>query len=87
MPRLSARMTHRAAMAGTAAVMVKGSSGVAWMVLFNSRPQDQTAFLDDAQETVWQAVRAVSSWPSHDLFGRFDEIIILGGPPERRQQK
>jgi hypothetical protein len=74
-------------MAGTATLLVKRYNGVAWAVLFNSRPLDQPGFLDDADKTIRQAVGEVTSWPSDDLFGRFDEIIILGDQPDSRQKK
>jgi N-acyl-D-amino-acid deacylase len=81
------RLMHSGGMSGTATVLTNGWSGVAWALLFNSRPLDQEKLLDEAQETIWQAAREVTSWPSDDLFPSFDEIMILGGLPGQRKKQ
>lgn len=79
-------LSHTGALPGTTAIMVRSDVGVAWVAVFNSRPKDFSAFLEEVEETMWQALRKVTAWPSHNLFQRFDEIIILGGPSDRRKK-
>lgn len=62
---------HVGSLPGTASIVVRTSDGMVWAALFNSRPQNADRFTEELDAALWQAVRDVTEWPSHDLFGQF----------------
>lgn len=64
---------HTGSLPGTATILVRTHHGMAWAALFNARASDAAAsFSGDLDAGLWEAVDGVTSWPSHDLFERFD---------------
>ena len=62
---------HDGSLPGTTALLVRSHHGAAWAALFNSRPDDWRRFGAELDDLMWDGVRAVKSWPAHDLFPRF----------------
>lgn len=60
---------HTGSLPGTTTLLVRTGSGLAWAILMNSRSSGP--MVDDVDQTMWQAVQQVGSWPSHDLFSQF----------------
>lgn len=64
---------HGGELPGTAAFLVRdGQTGLklSWAVVFNSVPNSDS-FWDELDNGLWQAVREVTEWPTHDLFGQY----------------
>ena len=62
---------HSGSQPGTTSLLVRTHDGLAWAALFNSRPMDWQQFERELDDLLWEGVRAVKSWPSHDLFPQF----------------
>jgi N-acyl-D-amino-acid deacylase len=43
---------------------------LAWVAFFNSRPAED-AFFVELDRVLWQAIRQVREWPTHDLFEKY----------------
>ena len=63
--------SHTGSLPGTTAILVRTHDRMTWAALFNSRPADPDALLLDLDRTLWEAIRQVSRWPDHDLFGQY----------------
>jgi CubicO group peptidase (beta-lactamase class C family) len=59
---------HDGSLPGTRTEMVRAGNGFTWAILFNTRVQQDSAFYADMDNLGWQALSAVSSWPTNDLF-------------------
>jgi CubicO group peptidase (beta-lactamase class C family) len=55
----------------TGFLMVRPSERRAWVVLFNSQPQDWRSFINEAAAALRQAASEVTGWPAHDLFSQY----------------
>lgn len=61
---------HLGSLDGTTSIMVRTHHGLAWVGLFNARPDRFDEFNGALDEAFWKAVEGVTSWPSGDLFQR-----------------
>ena len=62
---------HDGSLPGTASILVRTGSGMAWAALFNARAmRPGSTFEAEIDGAMWQAVRGVTAWPTHDLFAR-----------------
>ncbi len=62
---------HDGSLPGTASILVRTGSGMAWAALFNARAmRPNSTFEGEIDGAMWQAVRGVTAWPTHDLFTR-----------------
>ena len=62
---------HGGSLPGTASILVRTGSGMAWAALFNARAmRPNSTFEAEIDGAMWQAVRGVTAWPTHDLFTR-----------------
>ena len=64
----NANWWHAGSLPGTTTILVRTYHGLAWAVLFNSRPRESDKFQGELDNALWEAVRGVTKWPSHDLF-------------------
>jgi CubicO group peptidase (beta-lactamase class C family) len=63
---------HDGSLPGTATILVRTGGGLAWAALFNARETSPNSdFQRQIDGKLWEAVRGVTAWPSHDLFGQF----------------
>lgn len=63
---------HDGALPGTYSIMVRASSGLAWVALFNARDMGGNyTFESKIDGALQQAVLSVTQWPTHDLFATF----------------
>ena len=63
---------HNGSLPGTASLLVRTGGGLAWAVVFNARAMKPgSTFEQEIDPAIWQAVRAVTEWPAHDLFAQF----------------
>jgi N-acyl-D-amino-acid deacylase len=63
---------HDGGLPGTVTVMVRGSTGLAWVAAFNARTmKPNSAFQDEIDGVLGNAITAVKSWPTHDLFASY----------------
>jgi N-acyl-D-amino-acid deacylase len=69
--REAATWSHSGAFWGALALLIRTHDGLVIAVLFNSGVDDLHAFMAELHELVWQGVREVVEWPSHDLFPRY----------------
>jgi N-acyl-D-amino-acid deacylase len=65
---------HSGGATGTRNLLVRRLNGRSWVVLTNTRPQDEDQIITDLFNAMGAAETQVRSWPSHDLFPDF------GGP-------
>ena len=59
---------HTGSLSGTSSIFVRTSGGLGWAVLFNTRPSNWRDFTLPMANMVWEAIRGIDSWPTHDLF-------------------
>ncbi|HEX5128012.1 MAG TPA: serine hydrolase domain-containing protein [Rhodocyclaceae bacterium] len=64
---------HDGLQPGVMSLALRTADGYAWVVLFNSRPEDNHAFFADFDKALWNAKAKVTRWPEGDLFA--DEKI------------
>jgi len=63
---------HDGSLPGTASILVRTGSGLAWVALFNGRDmKPNSTFQREIDGAMWQSVRGVTEWPAHDLFASF----------------
>ena len=63
---------HDGGLPGTVSVMVRTSTGDAWVAVFNALAmKPNSKFQDEIDDVLRQAVNGVKSWPTHDLFSTF----------------
>jgi N-acyl-D-amino-acid deacylase len=63
-----ANLFHTGSLPGTSTLAVRTADGFAWVVMFNSRPQDKNGFRADFDRGLWAAKGKVKRWPNGDLF-------------------
>jgi N-acyl-D-amino-acid deacylase len=54
---------------GTKAILVRSSTGISWVGLFNAGVPN--SFIDELQNALWQSLNAMKSFPTQDLFPTF----------------
>ncbi|HNV72009.1 MAG TPA: serine hydrolase domain-containing protein, partial [Candidatus Ozemobacteraceae bacterium] len=59
---------HLGSLDGTTTIMVRTFHGLAWVGLFNNRPQNYEEFNAALDVAFWKAVEGVTAWPTHNLF-------------------
>jgi len=59
---------HSGSLPGVRCEMVRAGNGFTWALLFNTRVAQDGAFTSAMDRLGWQALDAVSSWPTNDLF-------------------
>jgi N-acyl-D-amino-acid deacylase len=59
---------HDGSLPGTRSKIVRAGNGFSWVFLFNTRAEDEAGFSSDLDKLGWQALAAVSDWPTNDLF-------------------
>lgn len=59
---------HDGSLPGVCTEMVRAGNGFTWALLFNNRPVADSAFFAEMDKLGWQALTAVSSWPTNDFF-------------------
>ncbi|WP_344107133.1 serine hydrolase domain-containing protein [Nocardiopsis rhodophaea] len=62
---------HDGSMGGTFAYMVRQYNGISWVALFNQRDDKSGKSYYDIDSSMWDAIRSVKSWPSHDLYDKY----------------
>ncbi len=63
---------HAGSLPGTASILVRTGTGLAWVALFNARDMKaNSTFQAEIDGAMWKAVRGVTEWPAHDLFASF----------------
>jgi len=65
-----ANLFHTGSLPGTNTLAVRTADGFAWVVAFNSRPQDRNGFRGEVDRGLWLAKSKVNRWPDGDLFGQ-----------------
>ncbi len=63
-----ANLFHTGSIPGTSTLAVRTADGFAWVVAFNSRPQDRNGFRGEVDRGLWAAKGKVKRWPDGDLF-------------------
>ena len=59
---------HVGDLPGTSSILVRTSNGLGWAVLFNTRPSNLQYFLGQMDNMVWETIKKIDDWPTHDLF-------------------
>jgi len=69
----NANWWHTGSLPGTTTLVVRAWNGLAWAAFFNARTEGPAgdAFVAALDNSMWTASRAVTSWPTADLFGEF----------------
>ncbi|PSK96331.1 CubicO group peptidase (beta-lactamase class C family) [Murinocardiopsis flavida] len=62
---------HTGSLPGTSTLLVRTSQNMSWAVLFNQRDDPSGLSYTSIDGAMWDAVRGVGSWPSHDLFPKY----------------
>jgi N-acyl-D-amino-acid deacylase len=63
---------HDGSLPGTASIIVRTGTGLAWAAMFNAREMGtNSAFQGQIDAKLWEAVGGVSAWPAQDLFSQF----------------
>jgi uncharacterized protein (TIGR03437 family) len=62
---------HSGGASGTRNLLARRVNGKSWVVLMNSRPQNEDQIIEDLFDAFRFAETQVTSWPSHDLFNEF----------------
>lgn len=63
---------HTGCLPGSAALMLRSSEGLSWVILVNSRSMS-TNFFPEMDRTMWRIVKNVKEWPDVDLFETPDQ--------------
>jgi CubicO group peptidase (beta-lactamase class C family) len=59
---------HDGSLPGIRTELVRAGNGFTWVLLFNTRPREDSAFYAEMDKLGWQALSAVSTWPTNNLF-------------------
>ncbi|SBT44008.1 serine hydrolase domain-containing protein [Micromonospora auratinigra] len=62
---------HTGSFAGTYSIMVRTYQGMSWAAVFNRRDDSSGLSYDTIDSALWAASRAVTSWPTHDLWSNY----------------
>jgi CubicO group peptidase (beta-lactamase class C family) len=68
--RNGANLFHTGSIPGTSTLAVRTADGFAWVVAFNSRPQNRNGFRGELDRGLWAAKGKVKTWPDGNLFDR-----------------
>jgi CubicO group peptidase (beta-lactamase class C family) len=61
---------HAGSLPGTATILVRTGTGLAWAAVFNARSvSSNSGFEGQLDAKLWEAVQGVTAWPTQDLFG------------------
>jgi CubicO group peptidase (beta-lactamase class C family) len=60
---------HSGSLPGTSTMAVRTADGASWVVAFNRRPRERSAFRGEMDRALQSARGHVQNWPSGDLFG------------------
>jgi CubicO group peptidase (beta-lactamase class C family) len=55
---------HMGSLPGTSTIIVRTSNDMSWVALFNSRPANADAFLNELDSELWRAVNGITDWPA-----------------------
>lgn len=69
---------HGGGLPGTITIIYRSYDNLAWVALFNSRPNDDNTFLPEMDNGIWDAVYSITDWPNHDLFVQYNLTISSG---------
>lgn len=58
---------HTGSQSGVKALALRTAAGYSWVVTFNMRPRDTSAFTGAVDRALWAAARKVRDWPAGDL--------------------
>jgi len=59
---------HDGSLPGSRTILVRTYHGLAWAALFNTRPKEDSRFINEVDQGLWKAASEVATWPKHDLF-------------------
>jgi N-acyl-D-amino-acid deacylase len=59
---------HTGSLSGTMTIVVRASDGVVWAALFNTRPKNSDNAFTDLDNSLWDARKGITAWPTHNLF-------------------
>lgn len=63
---------HDGSLPGTTTLLVRAYNGLDWIALFNARSSSSSSsFAAELDPALWDASRAVTQWPTEDLFGEY----------------
>jgi CubicO group peptidase (beta-lactamase class C family) len=63
--------SHSGGSPGASSLVIRARDGVAWAAVFNGRPRSPGPYEQDLSDAFWTALRQVTTWPEHDLFGEY----------------
>jgi CubicO group peptidase (beta-lactamase class C family) len=72
---------HSGSLPGSSASLVRTQEGFTWCILFNRRSEDVNYF-KELDKLMWQGIREVTTWPSHDLFEPRVHTDALSNPAD-----
>lgn len=75
---------HSGSLPGSSASMVRTREGFTWCILLNRRSEDLNYF-KELDTLLWQGIREVVAWPSHDLFEPHLHTDALPNPADLQQ--
>jgi hypothetical protein len=61
---------HMGSLPGTSTIIVRTANGMSWVALFNSRPANADAFLNELDSELWRAVNGITDWPAASGSGK-----------------
>ena len=61
----SATRSKDGGMPGSMAFLIRRYDGIAWAVVFNSRPEEKDEFMREVKDTVWRAINDQHQWPPY----------------------
>jgi CubicO group peptidase (beta-lactamase class C family) len=62
---------HTGSFPGTYSIMVRTYEGMSWAAVFNRRDDSSGLSYADIDPALWAAARAVTSWPTHNLWSTY----------------
>ena len=74
---------HIGDLPGTSSILVRTSNGLGWAALFNTRPSNSQDFVGQMDNMVWEAIKGIDEWPTHDLFKQVISVDIEGTVPSK----
>jgi N-acyl-D-amino-acid deacylase len=66
---------HAGSIPGTYGLLVRRYDGLAWAVLFNTRPLDEEGFGLEVDVGLHDAASEVTRWPDHNLFSQSEGLV------------
>ncbi|MET7969582.1 serine hydrolase domain-containing protein [Micromonospora sp. NPDC005305] len=62
---------HTGSFAGTYSILVRTYQGMSWAAVFNQRDDESGLSYAPIDSALWTASRAVTSWPTHNLWSKY----------------